>query len=132
MNEFEFIKNLSINFGNDIYGIGDDAVLVENNLLISKDMLIENIHFLPTTPINHIINKLFASNISDIAAMGGTAKYALLGIATDDNSKLDKILSALKHVVVRYNINASMNEHLSKPIDSDKLSNDLSETIILR
>jgi len=104
MNEFEFIKQLSINFNNDTSGIGDDAALIENNLLIAKDILVENIHFLPTTPIHHVINKLFSSNISDIAAMGGTAKYALLGIATDDSFKLDKILASLEYVLSRYNI----------------------------
>ena len=46
MKEFEFIKKLGDTFNNAENLIGDDAALINNNILISKDILVENIHFL--------------------------------------------------------------------------------------
>lgn len=67
-------------------GIGDDAaVLVPpdgRRLLISQDMLVENIHFrrdwLPATVIGQ---KAAAVNISDIAAMGGEPQALLTALS---------------------------------------------------
>ena len=66
-------------------GIGDDAALIkkDNNYLwaISTDMLNEKTHFLPNTDPFNLGWKALAVNISDIYAMGGDPKFALLAIA---------------------------------------------------
>ena len=66
-------------------GIGDDAALIkkDNNYLwaISTDMLNEKTHFLPNTDPFNLGWKALAVNISDIYAMGGVPKFALLAIA---------------------------------------------------
>ena len=66
-------------------GIGDDAALIkkDTNYLwaISTDMLNENTHFLPNTDPFNLGWKALAVNISDIYAMGGIPKFALLAIA---------------------------------------------------
>jgi thiamine-monophosphate kinase len=66
-------------------GVGDDAAMihVRNNyqLAISSDMLIENIHFLKNTKPSHLGWKSLAVNLSDIAAMGATPKWATLSIS---------------------------------------------------
>ena len=66
-------------------GIGDDAALIkkDNNYLwaISTDMLNEKTHFLPNTNPFNLGWKALAVNISDIYAMGGIPKFALLAIA---------------------------------------------------
>ena len=66
-------------------GIGDDAALIkkDNNHLwaISTDMLNEKTHFLPNTDPFNLGWKALAVNISDIYAMGGVPKFALLAIA---------------------------------------------------
>jgi len=66
-------------------GIGDDAALIkkDNNYLwaISTDMLNEKTHFLPNTDPFNLGWKALAVNISDIYAMGGIPKFALLAIA---------------------------------------------------
>jgi len=66
-------------------GVGDDAAMihVRNNyqLAISSDMLIENIHFLKNTNPSHLGWKSLAVNLSDIAAMGATPKWATLSIS---------------------------------------------------
>lgn len=66
-------------------GIGDDAAIinVQNHyqLVISSDMLVENIHFLKNTNPSHLGWKSLAVNLSDIAAMGATPKWATLSIS---------------------------------------------------
>jgi len=82
MKEFDFIDILKSNLINNEVelGIGDDAACF-NNTLIAKDIMIEDIHFTLKASIEKIIFKLFTANVSDIAAMGGIAKYVLLGLA---------------------------------------------------
>ena len=72
-------KNL---FNNDsVIGIGDDAAYI-SDFLITKDLLIENIHFhLDYFSPAALAHKSFHVNLSDIAAMGGKPKYLLLGLA---------------------------------------------------
>lgn len=88
--EFEFIDYLRNQITNKpanlIAGIGDDAAIfiTPNNYqnLISTDLLIEDTHFkLKYTPADLLGYKALAVNLSDIAAMGGEAKYFLLSIA---------------------------------------------------
>ena len=85
MKEFEFISYLEKSIVNKNKYIGDDAALIYDRLLISKDILSENVHFLSSTPLKYVIHKLFTCNISDISSMGAVAKYVLLGLALKDN-----------------------------------------------
>ncbi|MFY9225938.1 MAG: thiamine-phosphate kinase [Blastocatellia bacterium] len=101
--EFEFIDYLRNQITDKsadlIAGIGDDAAIfiTPNNYqnLISTDLLIEDIHFkLEYTPANLLGYKALAVNLSDIAAMGGEAKYFLLSIARPKTLS-DKFLANL-------------------------------------
>lgn len=103
MKEFEFIRLLEKDFNQDNL-IGDDAALIYNNILISKDILVENIHFLKSTPLEYVIHKLFTSNISDIASMGGTSKYVFLGIAADNEKILEELTPLIKRECEKYNV----------------------------
>ncbi|MBC7196059.1 MAG: thiamine-phosphate kinase [Deferribacterales bacterium] len=104
MGEFDFIERLKRAPKEDVLSIGDDAAFFDG-YLVAKDMLIENIHFLPTTPIEMVIKKLFVSNISDICAMGGYPKYCLLGISIPDKyTFLDNIVIAINKMTENYNI----------------------------
>jgi thiamine-monophosphate kinase len=105
--EFEFINWLrSQKFNhpiNLIAGIGDDAAiflsLVNQETLISTDLLAEDIHFkLDFTPADLLGHKTLAVNLSDIAAMGGQACYFLLSIArpkTLSDSFLTELLTGM-------------------------------------
>ena len=69
-----------------ILGIGDDAAVTTPTaglaLLSTADMLVEGIHFdLAWTEPHTLGRKSLAVNLSDIAAMGGVPKYALLSLA---------------------------------------------------
>jgi thiamine-monophosphate kinase len=65
--------------------MGDDAAVIEREHdceVITKDLLIEDQHFRLRyfTPA-HLAKKALHVNLSDIAAMGATAEYAILGLA---------------------------------------------------
>jgi thiamine-monophosphate kinase len=66
-------------------GIGDDAAALAvapgMTLLATTDMLLEGVHFDPaTTDLGSLGWKSAAANLSDIAAMGGTPRFALIGL----------------------------------------------------
>lgn len=68
-----------------ICGIGDDAAVLaytkEKYLLLTTDMLVEGVHFsLAEATYAQIGRKSLAVNISDIAAMGGIPKYAVIAV----------------------------------------------------
>jgi thiamine-monophosphate kinase len=88
--EFDFInwlRSQKNNFPNNlIAGIGDDAAIFlsqpNQENLISTDLLAEDVHFkLDFTPPKLLGHKSLAVNLSDIAAMGGTANFFLLSLA---------------------------------------------------
>jgi thiamine-monophosphate kinase len=60
-------------------------MLGDHYLLATKDLLIEGIHFdLAYTPLKHLGYKSVVVNLSDIAAMNGTPKQILIGIAVSN------------------------------------------------
>jgi thiamine-monophosphate kinase len=75
--------------------IGDDAAVIKNNskdryILLTTDTLVEGTHFdLKYSTFFELGWKLLAVNISDIAAMGGAPRYALvtLGLTKKINIK---------------------------------------------
>lgn len=68
-----------------VLGVGDDAALVRvtpgYELAISTDMLLAERHFFSTDPPETLGHKALAVNLSDLAAMGATPRWALLSIA---------------------------------------------------
>ncbi|HYO26724.1 MAG TPA: thiamine-phosphate kinase [Azonexus sp.] len=65
-----------------ILGPGDDCALLQptpgKQLAITTDMLVAGTHFLPGTDPKNLGWKALAVNISDLAAMGATPRWALL------------------------------------------------------
>jgi len=69
-----------------ILGIGDDAAILRQDkkkkLFATTDILAEGVHFdLSYTSPYYLGRKAVAVNMSDIAAMGGIPRYALLSLA---------------------------------------------------
>ncbi len=86
-----------------ILGIGDDAAAVKvgkKYLLLTKDLLIEGIHFISSLhPPYFLGRKSMSVNLSDIAAMGGKPRYALLGLGLPSRTPprwLDEYFSGFK------------------------------------
>jgi thiamine-monophosphate kinase len=93
LGEFGLIARLSqdIQLQNpeSLLGIGDDAAVIDQNnglvTLVSKDLLMEGVHFdLHYVPLKHLGYKAIAVNVSDIAAMYGTPKQVLVGLAVSN------------------------------------------------
>ncbi len=84
--EFELIKRITkkVKDKNVIKSIGDDTAIVKvgkKNLLYTTDMFVENDHFsLKYFSPRQIGIKSIEANVSDIAAMGGKPKYALISL----------------------------------------------------
>jgi thiamine-monophosphate kinase len=72
-------------------GIGDDAAVLETVagrvLLATTDLLVEEVHFRRRwTGLGDLGWKSIAVNLSDIAAMGGTPRWALLALACPEDT----------------------------------------------
>jgi len=67
-----------------ILGIGDDAAVIRGargSFLLTTDLLIEDVHFTASLhPPRCLGRKSLNVNLSDIAAMGGVPRFALLGL----------------------------------------------------
>jgi thiamine-monophosphate kinase len=67
-------------------GIGDDCAVVRpvrGRLLLTVDPLVHGVHFDHRTPARAAGAKLLKRNLSDIAAMGGTPRAAVVALALD-------------------------------------------------
>jgi thiamine-monophosphate kinase len=89
-NESEFVRWLRrvapAQRGRLKLGIGDDAALIAagrgHELILATDLSIEGIHFLPPIhPPRSVGHRALARSLSDIAAMGGTPRFALISLA---------------------------------------------------
>lgn len=89
LGEFGLIRNIQELFPRtspgSIVGIGDDSAVLRCSrsaaLLATTDMLLENVHFdLSYTDFFSLGWKSAAVNLSDIAAMGGTARFLLTAL----------------------------------------------------
>ena len=99
LGEFGLINRISANIGSTasvITGIGDDAAVTVltpgMQLLTSTDMLLEDVHFRCSWHDPYRLGrKALAASISDIAAMGGIPRWALLSLALPGSFPLDFI-----------------------------------------
>ena len=66
-------------------GLADDAALLDPRpgmqLVLTKDAMVEGVHFLPDDPAGQIAQKLLRVNLSDLAAMGAVPVGYLLALA---------------------------------------------------
>lgn len=53
------------------------------DLAVTKDMMVEGVHFFPDDPADLVARKLLRTNLSDLAAMGAEPCGYLLGLASD-------------------------------------------------
>jgi len=78
-----------------IKGIGDDAAVIplssKKYLILTADMLLEGAHFTLRMPAEKIGHKAMAASISDIAAMGGVAKYAVVSLGAPPSASVQFI-----------------------------------------
>lgn len=85
MTEAEFIAALrALPLHEGAVGLADDAAHL-GDLVLTKDMIAEGVHYLPGDPPGDVAWKLLATNLSDLAAKGAVPVGAMLGYALGDN-----------------------------------------------
>jgi thiamine-monophosphate kinase len=125
--EFGFIDRIKagclIREKNVIKAIGDDCCVFRTSgdlvTLLTTDMLVENIHFIRNAmPPFSLGRKALAVNISDIAAMGGTPREAVISIAIPnsvDVEYLDALYDGMKSMAREFDVNLLGGDTTSSP-----------------
>lgn len=88
-------------------GLLDDAAVLEvggTRLVLTHDMIVENVHFLPSGPPEDIAWKLLAVNLSDLAAKGARPVGALLGYTLGDPAWDAAFVEGLKLAVHAFDV----------------------------
>lgn len=112
MNEFDFITNyLKPLAGEEALALSDDAAIIPaaNGMeyVITKDALIEGVHFLPNTNPADLAYKIMGVNLSDLAAMGAAPKYYLCAACFNDSiyeNWIKEFTATLGEIQKRYGI----------------------------
>ncbi len=93
-----------------LLGVGDDAALLQVSdgqvLAVSTDMLVSGSHFSPDADPFLLGHKTLAVNLSDMAAMGATPRWATLAIALPDanESWLDRFSAGFFALAQEYGV----------------------------
>jgi len=126
--EFGLINRISkdtiINPKNILLGIGDDCaayyVSSDKIVLTTCDMLVENIHFtLSTCSPRQLGRKAMAVNISDIAAMGGIPRNALLSLGTSSDTSvefIEQLADGIKEEARLFEVNVIGGDTVCSPL----------------
>jgi thiamine-monophosphate kinase len=117
LGEFGFIKRIQegcIHREDGVaVGIGDDCAVFRAStgmaILLTTDMLIEDVHFYRDLIPPYLLGrKSLAVSLSDIAAMGGTPKEALVSIGIPQGTDvefLNEIYDGLKAIAAEHEVN---------------------------
>ena len=121
MLEFEFInkillpltkKNISSKTPkNPSQNLEDDVAVLDFNkdfdLIISKDIFIEDVHFLKSDGAEKIASKLLLTNLSDIASSGGEPLYYMMGFTKNSTLNINffqEFANALKKLQHKFKL----------------------------
>lgn len=131
MKEFELINKLfkplvkKNDFAQDL---ADDVALIDikndEKLVVSKDLICEDVHFFRKDGGFKVASKLLLSNLSDIAATGALPKYYLLGLSKNkdfNNDFLQDFAQGLKHTQEKYNVSLIGGDTISTRSKNDRL-----------
>lgn len=108
------------------FGLSDDAALIKpppgKDLVVTKDMMVADVHFLSSDPPDLVARKLLRVNLSDLAAMGALPHGYLLGLAlpntgpyTTDESWLATFCSGLAEDQETYAVHLLGGDTVSTP-----------------
>ncbi len=115
LGEFKLIEHLTkgfkLNDPSTLVGIGDDASVInfKNNLIvISTDLLIENIHFdLTYVPLKHLGYKAVVVNLSDIYSMNARPSQITLSLGLSNRfsvESLEEFYEGIKLACLKYKV----------------------------
>jgi len=127
LGEFGLIERIRRKFesavkGSIVLGIGDDSAAIrlpDRFILMTTDTMVEGVHFdLDHFSFFNIGWKLAAANLSDIAAMGGQPKYALITLGLNpkiDVADVDGFYRGVKAVFNRHDVSIVGGDIVSSP-----------------
>lgn len=109
MNEAEFLARLKpLARDPAARGLLDDAAVLspprDGRLVITHDMIVEGVHFLPDDPAGDVAWKLVAVNLSDLAAKGATPLGVLLGFPLGEDAWDAAFVEGLSEVLAEYDV----------------------------
>lgn len=114
LGEFNFIERINKDIklsGRVIKGIGDDAAVLSYTknkyLLFTTDMLAEGKHFYKSDKPESVGLKAMSCNISDIAAMGGIPRFAVISVGLPGSLDLkysDGLYKGIKKSAHRFGV----------------------------
>jgi len=125
--EFGLIERLTAALGGPssddlVIGIGDDAAVWrsgETDVIATTDTMVEGVHFLPgATPWTDIGWKALAVNVSDVGAMGGEPKFALVTLALPSQTNvqdMDSLYAGLRECAQAYGVTIVGGDVVSAP-----------------
>lgn len=125
--EFGLIARIAQNTiqdaGTVLMGIGDDAAVLQPGMgmlvLATADMLVENVHFkLDMITPWQLGYKSLAVNISDIAAMGGIPRHALVSLGLPQYTTvafIEEFYEGMKHLAQVHKVNIVGGDTVSSP-----------------
>lgn len=93
-----------------VRSIGDDAAVLSpaegRELVVATDTLNEGVHFLPGADPEALGHKALAVNLSDLAAMGARARWALLSLSLPaaDGAWIDSFARGFAGLAGRFNV----------------------------
>ena len=101
-------------------GLLDDAAVLPaplgRDLVLTHDMLVEGVHFLPGDPPGDVAWKLLAVNLSDLAAKGATPIGVLMGYAlADDDAWNEAFLDGLARALAYFEVPLLGGDTVSSP-----------------
>lgn len=93
-------------------GPGDDCAVLkppgrDERLLLKTDVVVEHIHFLPDTAPHLVGRKAMARVVSDIAAMGGSPRFALVTLVMRRATEIryvEQLYAGLREVAALFGI----------------------------
>jgi thiamine-monophosphate kinase len=105
-----------------IIGIGDDTAVWRNGpglTIATTDAMVENVHYrADTTSWFELGWKAMASNLSDVASMGGTPRYAVVVLALRPNvqvAEIDEMYQGMAAIAGQYDTRIVGGDVVSSP-----------------
>jgi thiamine-monophosphate kinase len=105
-------------------GLNDDAAVLmlgSTQLVLTHDMLVEGVHFLPSDPPETVAWKLLAVNLSDLAAKGAKPLGALLGFTLSDADWDQRFAQGLSRACAHFACPLLGGDSVSVPIASSRV-----------
>ena len=94
MSEFDIIREIFAPLTSDAPGafnLTDDAALLNDSYVVTKDIMVAGVHFRPKDPLDLVARKLLRANLSDLAAKGAKPVGYVLGCVWPASIKRDAI-----------------------------------------